>query len=75
MVEYLREDRERGADRRDELDLDLGRRRGAVGRLGGRRAQTGPRRSLGRPDTPISPGPTWAPMTGPISDTNSTSRP
>ena len=35
----------------------------------------GPRSELGRPVTPIRPGPTCAPMTGPISDTNSGSRP
>ena len=27
------------------------------------------------PETPSSPGPTWAPITGPISDTDSGSRP
>ena len=36
---------------------------------------TGPSSLRGRPVTPNSPGPTWVPITGPISDTNSGSRP
>ena len=44
-------------------------------RLAIRADYIGPRSELGRPVTPIRPGPTCAPMTGPISDTNSGSRP
>ena len=39
------------------------------------RRYTWPRTELRRPVTPNRPGPTCAPMTGPISDTNSGSRP
>ena len=46
--------------------------RRAAGAVGG---YTGPRTELGSPVTPSSPGPTWAPITGPISDTNSGGRP
>ena len=38
-------------------------------------ASTGPRIEPGSPVTPNSPGPTWAPITGPSSDTNSGGRP
>ncbi len=36
---------------------------------------TGPSSELGKPVTPNRPGPTWVPITGPSSDTNSGSRP
>ncbi len=40
-----------------------------------RRAQTGPTSSPRSAVTPISPGPAWVPMTGPISETKSGGRP
>ena len=37
--------------------------------------QTGPSSASRSAVTPISPGPAWVPITGPISDTNSGGRP